>query len=214
MDTETLVMLYLAKKAADVVVGEELKKVWSTARDKAIENVHRIWTRASEIGGGRTEELSTGTVLALVQNGGGIDDPDIQEMFARLVATEMRGKQAHPSFVRILGEMTPDEARVFRQVTQSGTIVAGRTQSGKVVLSDRSIPEEAVISLIHADLVHIQPAFGAEVAMNRDEVEAVERNIVELGEVISGGLEKYARLILTTRGRRFAWVVLSDHSPE
>ena len=47
------------------------------------------------------------------------DSEDLQEMFANLIANSMDSKttsQAHPAFVEIISQLTPDEARILKYI--------------------------------------------------------------------------------------------------
>lgn len=47
------------------------------------------------------------------------DEPDLREMYAKLLASAMDGRtwtQAHPSFVMLIQQMTPGEAKILRHI--------------------------------------------------------------------------------------------------
>jgi Abortive infection alpha len=47
------------------------------------------------------------------------EEPDLREMYAKLLATSMdsaTSDEAHPSFVTIIQQLTPDEARILRHI--------------------------------------------------------------------------------------------------
>lgn len=53
------------------------------------------------------------------------DDPDLREMFENLLLKAMDKnsvEQAHPAFVRIIQEMAPDEAKLFKHIGENGFI--------------------------------------------------------------------------------------------
>lgn len=52
-----------------------------------------------------------------------IDDEDLSEMYAKLLATSMTQSEkrtAHPSFVQIIGQLTQDEAKIVSHIYKSG----------------------------------------------------------------------------------------------
>lgn len=47
------------------------------------------------------------------------EEPDLREMYAKLLATSMdcaTSDDAHPSFVSLIQQLTPDEARILRHI--------------------------------------------------------------------------------------------------
>lgn len=71
--------------------------------------------RAQKIG---TPPLSVAGPL-LVQMLFAAEEPDLREMYAKLLATAMDGATsagAHPSFVTLIQQLTPDEARILRHL--------------------------------------------------------------------------------------------------
>jgi hypothetical protein len=109
---------YIAMKGVDTLVSGELKALYEKARAKAIANSTRIWDRAKEFAGTVTNGPTPRAVMELVQSGSLIDDPDIQDMFARLLAREMQGGEVHPSFPSLVASLSPEEARLFKQIAQ------------------------------------------------------------------------------------------------
>jgi hypothetical protein len=66
--------------------------------------------------------IAVPAVQALVYS---MDDEFIREMFANLLATDMNADtkmSAHPAFVEIIKEMTPNDARVFQKIVEAAQI--------------------------------------------------------------------------------------------
>lgn len=55
--------------------------------------------------------------VPLIEEAGKVDDEDLSDLFAHLLATSMDPEMqeiAHPAFIRIIRDLSPDEARLFR----------------------------------------------------------------------------------------------------
>lgn len=196
-----MMTLYFAKKAVDVVAGEEIKKVWAIARDKAVANVQAIWKKAGELAGPKTEALTTSTVLALIQSGGGMDSPDLQDMFAHLLATELGGGEHHPAFTKVLGEMSPGEAKFLRAVATGGVVALAR--QGKLLLPPEQTPFSSENDADHFErLDALGLAYAPDPTLMGIRFSAAHR-AREMGFEI----DQRRPIQLTAFGRRFASVV-------
>lgn len=80
------------------------------------------------------------------------EEPDLREMYAKLLATSMdraTSDDAHPSFVALIQQLTPDEARILHHLTtlnREWPSWTGEQESGDVQLALREICADAGVA--------------------------------------------------------------------
>jgi hypothetical protein len=166
------------------------------------------------------------------------DEPELQDLFANLIASSMdkhTSNFTHPSFVEVIKQLTPDEAKLLKYFATEGTlpIITIRNQSqnksegGWVVHKNVSLFGEkancsnpeltsiAIDNFIRLGLIEIPHNYAYidkkiyEELKNNEEIKTIEENINNTPErkcVINEGI-----VTLTDFGRQFVNVSVTDH---
>ena len=160
-----------------------------------------------------------------------VDEPDLRELYANLLATSMdseTAKTAHPAFVEMIRQMTPDEAKIMNELASSN-VVAMITVGQKFNVLDNSnkvdtedlkhftlLPEEA--GCMHTELfpsyLNNLSRLGLVEVGNDYELASTEYEELDNHPAIIGFLEahrgdrfrlaiRHETLVLTDLGRQF-----------
>lgn len=99
------------------VIGEDLANGYRWLMERADQLME----------GEEPKPVRTKFALDLIRNAAGEQDPELMEMFARVLANEMRGKHVHPSYPGIIGQMAGNDAQLFRALTRERAVAASMT---------------------------------------------------------------------------------------
>ncbi len=82
----------------------------------------RIVARAQQIMDGNSiaaRVIPKGFLLPLLEAAGNVEDPDLQEMWARLLASSVKSDEfQHPTFIEALRQLTSDEAKIVKLMSR------------------------------------------------------------------------------------------------
>jgi hypothetical protein len=122
--------LATAKEYADAIVKPSLEQLGGLFADTVglwrLRNRVRVLLKAKaycEQRGVKTEALLPQVFVPLIDEAGNTDDPDLSEMFARLLASHMdpaSNKLSHPAFAKVLGQLSSLDAKVLRELDEIG----------------------------------------------------------------------------------------------
>lgn len=136
--------LSAAKDYADAIVKEPLEQVGGLLADTVgywrLKNRVRLFLKAKqfmeEAGVKPNTKLLPSVFVPLVEEAGNTDDPDLSDMFARLLASHLdpaSQSKVHPAFAKVLGQLSPLDAAILKLIDD---------RQRKLVESDYSIPRE------------------------------------------------------------------------
>ena len=111
-------------KLIENLLGEPCKVAGAMLSDQIYawqwRNRVRIAARAKQIMDEQTtaeKVLPTGFLLTLVEEAGKVEDPDLQELWSRLLANGAADDAAqHPAFIDALKKMSPEDARTLKKL--------------------------------------------------------------------------------------------------
>jgi hypothetical protein len=122
----------VAKEYADLVVKPPLEQLGDILSDTVgywrLKNRINLLLKTKkflEAKGISPEKSMPSVFVPLLEEAGNTDDPDISEMFARLLATQLNPttqKSVHPSFAKVLGELSPLDAHLLRLIDEKERI--------------------------------------------------------------------------------------------
>ena len=120
--------LKTAKEYADAILRSPLEEVGGILADTVkywrLKNQVNCLLKAKallEKKGIKPEQLMPDVFVPLLEAAGDASDPDLAEMFARLLATQLdpqTNELAHPSFAKILSEFSPLDAQIIEFIDQ------------------------------------------------------------------------------------------------
>lgn len=124
-------LVQTATKFLDDLLGDSFKNLGGTLADRTYAwrtwNRVKILARAKELREQLREAeappstLPPGFILPLLESAGNIDDPDLQELWAQLIASASSEKRhQHPAYRRILSDLSKDEALLLKEVAKGG----------------------------------------------------------------------------------------------
>src|SRR6185312_1266686 len=107
---------------AESLLGETMKAAGGMIADQIygwqLTNRVKVAARAKDLcdeKGIPPRTIATGFLLPFFEAAGNVDDPELQELWASLLASAVAGDASqHPLFVQTLRAMNGDDARVFR----------------------------------------------------------------------------------------------------
>ena len=118
--------LEAAKDYADIIVKGPLEQIGGLLADSVgfwrLKNRVNVLLKAKEYceeRGVNPEKLLPSVFVPLIDAAGDTDDDSLQEMFAELLATSIdpaRQENAHPSFAKAIGQLSPLDAHVMRVI--------------------------------------------------------------------------------------------------
>ncbi len=169
------------------------------------------------------------------------DEPDLQELFANLVASAMDKKTSsfsHPSFIDIIKNLTPDEAKLLKYFSNNNTLplisvrkeIRGQGHAGYTVLRNFSLlgvkancvhPELCTVALDNLQrqgLIQIPHNYNYTDKTIYEELQNDQR-IVDMVDEINNDIEHNARIIesvveVTDYGWQFINICVIDHDTE
>ena len=115
-----------ARRYAGVIVGPALEQLGGMLTDTVgfwrLKNQVNLMLKAKKFLEAKRispQKMLPSVFVPLLEEAGNTDDPDISEMFARLLATQLdpdRRPSVHPSFAKVLGQLSPLDAKLLRLV--------------------------------------------------------------------------------------------------
>ena len=150
------------------------------------------------------------------------DEPDLREMYAKLLATTMdpaRSKLGHPSFVGLIQQLTSDEAKILRYLWSLGEgncVWSGaqgkselRTELAELSLkAGTTVPENA--DLYFENLLRL----GVLKRFTEAESEYHTRGTFDTGSPPKVSTTNYEVIEMTPYGMAFLKVCIADNTPD
>jgi hypothetical protein len=85
-------------------------------------------------------QVATGFLLPLLDAAGNVDQPDLQELWAQLLARGVEKDDAqHPAFIETLRRMSAEDARFLKQLAASGQVKPRDRFNAEVVRPDMPV---------------------------------------------------------------------------
>ena len=104
--------------------------------------------------------LELKTLVPLLEQCSLEEEPDMMRRWANLLAAAAAGDPVTPSYVKVLGELTPDEARILDAVARSRRDIADKEQKIGTVLAIEIGKVRAELSIpqthLHSALINLQ----------------------------------------------------------
>lgn len=150
------------------------------------------------------------------------DEPDLREMYARLLASAMDERSAdgaHPSFVNIIQQLTSDEAKILKQIAILGNWPAWEGDYDEPV-DHNNVWKKMHVVCKEADITHMESApiyIHNIIRLRLLEYTLGTSKSEWSGTVIAGphtypvNIEKYERIELTAYGRAFLDACVVDN---
>lgn len=188
------------------VIGDDFAE---RMRERVEARRRAVAAKAVELAGTHPKGVLTDRTLVNVMQGAAtVDDPDIQEMFARLLASEATGTTVHPSFPSIVKDLSSSEAVLLYEVARGGPPPILTLQQFNTMLASETLKfSRPVTETIAVDFQRLATVGLLRIRM----IETPELNNREWqAEAARGGLTlpNLGVVALTSVGERFVACIL------